>query len=398
MKNSTLADFIIDSVDNANYRKGSLTGWKHPKVDAKMIHAVGGHEELLRQAREMENDPVLCNKEYIWFDWRDMKGDIKTVNFNMKVIPFLCERAGREDVREHQKKRIENVQLWKERSNQEKWILKYYDDMLTSLRKGNKAPEAEDEEMFACMNKIAVQDTFIWENTFSSNVFGNSKVFRKRYRTKVISVLQRYSPYYVDGMSSEKLLAMHNIHSYAQILQWKGNIQFQTMYNGTTEELNSSPFPYGIVLNSQTIENSKVSEKIHCKRIMTIENKANFMQMPYEPDVIYIFCHGFFTQKEIAFLKQIKDAADDDCEYLHWGDMDYGGINIFEFVKNNLFPDVRPYLMDKESFFRAIEEGNGVELKAETREKLLRKDAGMLEELKQCILQTNMTIEQEAFL
>uniref|UniRef100_UPI00402696B1 Wadjet anti-phage system protein JetD domain-containing protein n=1 Tax=Agathobacter sp. TaxID=2021311 RepID=UPI00402696B1 len=86
------------------------------------------------------------------------------------------------------------------------------------------------------------------------------------------------------------------------------------------------------------------------------------------------------------------------CEYLHWGDMDYGGINIFEFIKNHIFPDIKPYLMDKESFYKAIQAGYGVKLKPETREKLLGKDAGMLEKLKQCILETNMTIEQEVFL
>ena len=64
------------------------------------------------------------------------------------------------------------------------------------------------------------------------------------------------------------------------------------------------------------------------------------------------------------------------CEYLHWGDMDYGGINIFEFIKNYIFPDIKPYLMDKESFYKAIQAGYGVKLKPETREKLLGKDAG----------------------
>ncbi len=406
MQGNALINWIIDSVDNANYRKGALTGWKHPKVDAKMIAAVGGHAALLQQAKEIEDDPVLGNSEDIWFDWRDMKGDIQTIHFQIAAIPLLCKRVGREDAREHQKKLIEMVQSWRDQtrnqtrdqSNQESWILKYYEEMLASLRKGNKTPEAEDEAMLHCMNCIAAQDTFIWENAFSTNVFGNSKVFRKQYKTKVISALQKYSPYYVDEMSSEKLLAMHNIHSYAQILQWKGKVAFQTDYNGTIVAADSSAFPYGIVLNSQTMEHAKIMGTLHCKKVITIENKANYMQMPYDPDVIYIFCHGFFTQKEIAFLKQIKDAAGDACEYLHWGDMDYGGINIFEFIKNHIFPDIKPYLMDKESFYKAIQAGYSVKLKPETREKLLGKDAGMLEELKQCILETNMTIEQEIFL
>ena len=221
MQGNALINWIIDSVDNANYRKGALTGWKHPKVDAKMIAAVGGHAALLQQAKEIEDDPVLGNSENIWFDWRDMKGDIQTIHFQIAAIPLLCKRVGREDAREHQKKLIEMVQSWRDQtrnqsrdqSNQESWILKYYEEMLASLRKGNKTPEAEDEAMLHCMNCIAAQDTFIWENAFSTNVFGNSKVFRKQYKTKVISALQKYSPYYVDEMSSEKLLAMHNIHS-----------------------------------------------------------------------------------------------------------------------------------------------------------------------------------------
>ena len=56
MQGNALINWIIDSVDNANYRKGALTGWKHPKVDAKMIAAVGGHAALLQQAKEIEDD------------------------------------------------------------------------------------------------------------------------------------------------------------------------------------------------------------------------------------------------------------------------------------------------------------------------------------------------------
>ena len=65
MQGNALINWIIDSVDNANYRKGALTGWKHPKVDAKMIAAVGGHAALLQQAKEIEDDPVLF-KQFIF--------------------------------------------------------------------------------------------------------------------------------------------------------------------------------------------------------------------------------------------------------------------------------------------------------------------------------------------
>ena len=52
MQGNALINWIIDSVDNANYRKGALTGWKHPKVDAKMIAAVGGTQRFCSRQKK----------------------------------------------------------------------------------------------------------------------------------------------------------------------------------------------------------------------------------------------------------------------------------------------------------------------------------------------------------
>lgn len=131
---------------------------------------------------------------------------------------------------------------------------------------------------------------------------------------------------------------------------------------------------------------------------MTIENKANYMGMPYEDDTLYIFCHGYFTPKEVRFLKNILAVVDDECEFYHWGDMDYGGINIFQFVKREIFPKLQPYKMDVESFQKALASGGGVELEESKRKKLEKKDAGELTALKDIILQTGLTIEQEMLL
>ena len=90
---------------------------------------------------------------------------------------------------------------------------------------------------------------------------------------------------------------------------------------------------YGTVINSQTMEHASVTDLSGCKRIMTIENKANYESMIFSEETLYIYCHGYFTPKEVRFLKKIPELADADCEFLHWGDMDYGGISIFQFIK-----------------------------------------------------------------
>lgn len=66
--------------------------------------------------------------------------------------------------------------------------------------------------------------------------------------------------------------------------------------------------------------------------------------------------------------------------------------------KANIFPELRSYKMDKETFDQAIQEGAGIPLKEEKRKKLEKLDAGDLEELKTCILENGLEIEQEILL
>ena len=131
---------------------------------------------------------------------------------------------------------------------------------------------------------------------------------------------------------------------------------------------------------------------------MTIENKANYEDMTYSEDTIYIFCHGFFTPKEVRFLKKLVELVDADCEFLHWGDMDFGGITIFLFNQAKVFPKLKPYKMDVEAFQEALKKGAGIPLEESTRKKLEAKDAGILTELKDMILETGQVVEQETFI
>ena len=155
---------------------------------------------------------------------------------------------------------------------------------------------------------------------------------------------------------------------------------------------------YCKIVISQTLEHSRPFAISGCRRIMTIENKANYESMSYEEDVLYIFCHGYLTPKEVRFLKQLCLIAPKDCEFYHWGDMDFGGISIFQFIKEKVFPDLKPYRMDVKDFEEALAKGAGIPIKASTREKLEKKEAGLLTELKAEILRTGMTIEQERLL
>lgn len=330
----SLARYIIDKTDTNTYRAGNLVGWKHLNVSTELMESVGGRKSLLEQAHFLEESTEVGRNGKIKIDWCQVKSDIKIIHYEISSIPELCKFERIGDTRQHQLELIAIVEHWRADIQEYPWLCRYYDDILNKLLKGSRFRDEEDERYFRCINEIAKIKEPIWERVFSARVLRDSKVH----------------------------------------------------------------YTYGTVINTQTMEHSRPFAISGCRRIMTIENKANYESMPYEEYVLYIFCHGYLTPKEVRFLKQLCMIVPKDCEFYHWGDMDFGRISIFQFIKEKVFPDLKPYRMDVKDFEEALANGAGIPMKDSTREKLERKEAGVLTELKAEILRTGMTIEQERLL
>lgn len=161
----------------------------------------------------------------------------------------------------------------------------------------------------------------------------------------MVKVLVR-SPLYEEGMTDDEILSVHGILSYAQVMEWKGPLLYKL--KGGQEyiedkarekeyEIDTSQNQYGTVINSQTLERAFPVSIKGVQRIVTIENKANYEEMKYREDTLYLFCHGFYSPKERIFLKRLMEVAEGEIQYFHWGDMDMGGIRIFRFNKKIFF-------------------------------------------------------------
>ena len=394
-QNITLARWLIDKTNTKSYRAGLLSGWKHPVVDGTLMGLVGGRQKFMEQAKLLEQETSAGKEGKLRFEWCGVYTDIRRIDYDISIISELCEREKIEDPRKHQLDLISTVRQYREEVKNCDWLCRYYEDLLLKLENGEEKTEAEDEDHFRCLNAIAMQEEPVWNRVFSERVVHNSKKFKKDYESAVLTVLRNYSPYYEEGMRDDELLHLHGIRSYAQTLEWKGALQYLL---DEKHVVDTAVNVYGTVINTQTMEHSKVYAIPGCKKIMTIENKANYESMRYEEDTLYIFCHGFFSPKEVRFLQGICEIVSEDCEFYHWGDMDYGGIRIFQFIKNKVFSRLMPYRMGVDDFKKALEAGAGIPLKPDTGEKLEKLDAGVLNELKEMILETNMTIEQEYLL
>lgn len=386
----TLTDWIIRSADADSYRAGKQCGMKHPKVSGELIRKIGGRQALLRQAKSLEQAGLIRA------DWRDMGADIDRIHYSVEIIPELCKRAGTEDPRERQLRFISQVSAWLEEVRGT-FLETYYEGILKRLSDGKKVkdPDLEDLPFFHCLNAIVHLQKPVWKRVFSASIFGSSKKFEsKEYEPRILTVL-RTSPLCDEEMEDDEVLRIHGILTYSQTLEWKGPLRYR-LEDGTI--IDSSANKYGTVLNAQTIEHALPCALPGVKQILVIENKANYEDMTYSADILYIFCHGFFSPKEVRFLKKLAEITETGAEYLHWGDMDFGGIRIFRFNQQHIFPDLKPYRMDPETFTAALNAGAAIPLPDAKRTRLEKMAAGDLEALKQCILENGAEIEQEVLL
>lgn len=386
-----LMRWMIRSIDGNAYRAGRLRGMKHPAVDSDMIEAAGGLTALLTQAEALERQGLLQA------DWRSLRGDIRRIEYPVSVMPELCRRAGVEDPRKRQLRFIKRTESLLEEMRGT-FLEGYYRELLARLEDGKevKEPDPEDELFFHCLNACAVHEHWEWKRVFSARVLGDSKMFEKEYERSVLTVLRKRSPLYEEGMTDDELLGAHGIQTYSQTLEWKGPLVYGIeKADGGMEVIDSSANIYGTVINAQTLEHALPVSAGGVRKIVLIENKANYESMDYRADTLYIFCHGFFAPKELRFLGRVAEIAGEGVEYLHWGDMDLGGIRIFLYNQKKLFPGLKPRYMDAETYEAALAAGAGLPVEQSKMEKLAVLEAGALQELKECIMKHGMEIEQE---
>lgn len=385
-----LTKYLIQTADGSTYRSGNLDGMRHPAVDGKMIRAAGGMRKLLEEADELEKAGLIRTER------KNLGADIVRIHYPVSAIPKLCRRAGVEDPGERQLRWIRTAEKWA-REAEGTFLEAYYGTLMQRLESGQevKKPDMEDEDFFRCLNRAAAVDTPVWRREFSSEVLHDSKLFEKKYQDKVVTVLEKYSPLSEEGMTADDILRVHGIKTYSQTLEWKGPLIYRI---GNGSPIDSSVNIFGTVINAQTLEQAVPAAAPGIRRILLIENKANYESMDFRADTLYIYCHGFFSPKELKFLGTLSEITGENMEYLHWGDMDLGGIRIFLYNQRKLFPGLKPYRMDEAEYKAAVEGGAGIPLKKEKKEKLQKLDAGCLEKLKRLILENEMEIEQESLL
>jgi Wadjet protein JetD, C-terminal len=84
--------------------------------------------------------------------------------------------------------------------------------------------------------------------------------------------------------------------------------------------------------------------------VLTIENYASFNRQvrEIEDGSLVVYTGGFPAAGVVELLSKILTVLPAEVPFLHWGDVDAGGVRIFRYLEENLPRRPRPHLMTRE--------------------------------------------------
>lgn len=388
----TLIDLILDQYERSEKgKKGDMSGNASFRVEEEHRDSIG-KAALVQEAKELEREQLLKIR------W--VRGyynvDIEKVEYPLSSMSSFYERVKRTPGFQLIGQNIRMVREYYDQI-QSTWIRRYTEEeILPKLSRGAYKQDSEDLlKLYQCFLGLDQLDAPIFKRVFSKRFLNNSKTFERELQDKVIRIARRYYEEIeeIDAMEDTQVLSQLYIEEYAQELLVKGSLKLEVM----GRRLDTGIFPFGTVLNTQTIKNAKLLDNTQITKVLTIENKANFISEPLEEGTLIIFCHGFFSPLEREFLIRLREKLRaQQVSYYHCGDMDYGGIRIFQYIRNRIFGEVLPYRMDISTFeeYQAYSEP----MKKVTLEKLKQLKEPLLQDLIDRMLETGRMLEQEAYL
>ena len=392
MKNKKEKDYLVHRI--LDKIEGSSVDWREDasgnrslKIQQEDLNRAG-KSELLEEARRLEQRGLIQIK------WLEYGNDIEKITYHLEQAGQFYELLGLTSKWERIQAERQTLCKWSEQA-QTGWLKAYYEDQAASLEKGKQSPDLAKygEQLFICLNALEKLEEPVYQRVFSVAVLGSTKIFENMLRTRVVSILSAYHPDVDEAMNDKEILSQVYLEEYAQELAVKGNLKI--ILKG--KEIPLADLCYGTVLNTETLRHAKIPAGQNIRKIITVENKANYVSMPYEEGTLIVFSHGFFSPLECEFLRKLL-AVLPEVEFYHTGDLDYGGIRIFRHIRQHICPQVCPLYMDADQYDRYIQ--YGYEIKPETLKKLeaMRGTEPLMEELIEHILKGKMGIEQECFL
>ena len=349
---------------------------------------------------EFETDiSELVNEEYITI--RRKEKIISRIVLNVDSLDKIYILMKREP----RKLAIQNeINLYKEWIGKNELINRYCTHQIELLESGKKAKYEIKvaENLLRLLEFVLSNRQMILERELSIAVFGDTKIYEKEYRNKLLYVLKTYGNYndLISEIEEEKdnkkeereeiehiILEELNIYSNPKYVYFKGCAEI-TFEDGNSYKL-SSDIPIALPMDKlNTIKSFVISDSA----IMTVENLASYNRI-YEKDCFVIYLAGYHNIAKQSLIKLIA-SQNDVKEWYHFGDIDPDGFLILENLKKKTGINFKPVYMSINELKKYEKYTKKLEVNDTTKAYgLINK--GLYVDIMEYMLKYNVKLEQE---
>jgi hypothetical protein len=220
-------------------------------------------------------------------------------------------------------------------------ILKFFADVIERLNKFQSVlsyfEKLEELKLYIkAIEEMALLEEDTLKRNFSKKVFNDSKQF-ERIENKVIKIIRDFSD--EDIEDNNDLLAYYHIVKTPTFAYIKGELTIRVK----DQIIDLSKYGHEIALSSTALLDFEVM-KVSAKKVITIENLTTFVSFN-NPEYISIYLGGFHNSVKRELLNKIF-VYNDEIKFYHFGDIDVGGLMIFEDLVAKTGIQFNPYMMD----------------------------------------------------
>lgn len=225
--------------------------------------------------------------------------------------------------------------------------------------------DLDDHQGYGDLVQVLLALPGLEENTpkrvLSQKLFQDSKRFEQGVERRLLSLLRKIYPEELE--KDDDYLDQVGIVENPKLTLVFGSLEIEMP---TEPVVNFRAFQGGLGLSAESIKELSIRD-IPARTILLVENLTTYHEVirhsvQLSAPLLVIYTGGFPHKSTQRLLKKISAFIETQNllsleGIYHWGDIDYGGIRIFEYLKENFFPSLRPYRMDVVTYLDYVTTG-----------------------------------------
>jgi hypothetical protein len=378
---------LLNKYEHSKLSKEGST--RNLKITIKASHSIlkdywSEESYLFRDQIDMILD-ALVKQDFVAIK-RNKDRELESINLNVDIVSGVYKFLKRHNPEDERTEILQYLESLKSTNNIIVNFISYIIDKLKSFQSVLSYFESLDSlklyiTAIEAMSHIE-EDTL--KRNFSKKIFNDSKLF-ERIENKVLKIIKGFSE--SDIEDNDELLAEYHIVKTPTFAYIKGGLTIKI----NNQLIDLFDFGHEMALSSSALLDLEII-KVQVRKVITIENLTTFVSFN-NSDYVVIYLAGFHNTVKRALLRKLNE-HNKSIEFFHFGDIDVGGLLIFDDLVSKTGLAFKPYMMDVSTLEN--HKDNWINLTHNDKMRLQKNTNIDFNELVKYMLENNCKLEQEA--